>query len=553
GLGFLINVSGTERLQIFAAPLIGIMVVPFGANTLYSILGIEYSHAALMSAASCVALTLLRFRGPFSGLLPNAPSIYSGIFAALMAAFAVLINDAATLHAHGSAIFYYDGSDHGGYAHLADWLGAYTTKHLPTDSPERPYESWPALLFAFDPRFGSFGLLEIIAQLHRTSAIFSYDLACAAILSAGSLGVAAMFARTPPVFALLTLGLFGSHWYDYAHSGYFAKIIAYPAALLVAGLASKVMPRVTVGSVVALASIAAAMGTMHSGVGSAFLMIPILGTSIAAIAISRDHRIQLSNAILLCGVVTASPIIAAGLSARPLAVAGYPDYSLSWMYVWPRLLDLENQGVAVSGISSSWLVVHFGLALTIWALLLGIAISVRSVVAMGLLGGPAVMLLVLSITGATALAFQLIGYFYPAVLCGACVLLADVPRRTLPVLALVVLMIGQRLPRFAGAVDRYALHQNQRYVFTAAETDRIAGHIGAQAVEIDVPDVLPAIFLLVELGRRKLNLQYSDQTWNTLFRYRGWTPSVQKTRAELVLRQTDPMTADHFKIESRHQ
>jgi hypothetical protein len=114
-------------------------------------------------------------------------------------------------------------------------------------------------------------------------------------------------------------------------------------------------------------------------------------------------------------------------------------------------------------------------------------------------------------------------------------------------------MIGQRLPRLAGAVDRYALHQNQRYVFTAAEIDRIASHIGAQAVEIDVPDVLPAIFLLVELARRKLNLQYSEQTWNTLFRYRGWTPPVQQTRAELVLRQTDPTATDHFEIESRHQ
>jgi hypothetical protein len=551
GLGFLVNTANRERLQIFAAPLIGLLVVPFGANTLYTILGIEYSYAALMSAASCVALTLVRFRGPPSGLLPDGASIYLSVFAAMMTAFATLINDTATLHAQGPAFFYYDGSDHGGYAHMADWLGAHTIKQSPIASPNEPYQSWPALLFAVDPRFGSFGLLEIIAQWHQASAIFSYDLACAVVLTAGSLGVAAMFARTPAIFVLLTLGLFGSHWYDYAHSGYFAKIISYPATLLVAGLTLKAMPKVTVEGMVALMSVAAAMGTMHSGVGSAFLMTPILGSSIAAIAIWRDHRIELPNAILLCGVAIASPVISAGLSARPLAAAGYPDYSLAWIYVWPRLLDLENQGVAISGISPVWLPTHFLLALIIWALLLGIAIVIRSTIAVGLLGGPAVLLMVLSIIGADALAFQLIGYFYPVALCGASVVLADVPRRAVLVLALVVLMIGQRLPRFAGAVDRYALHQNQRYVFTAAETERIGDRIGARAVEIDVPEILPAIFLLVELGRRNLNLQYSDRTWNMLFRYRGWAPPVQPTKPELVLRQSDPTAADHFVIESR--
>jgi hypothetical protein len=550
GSGFLVNTANRERLQIFAAPLIGLLVVPFGANTLYTILGIEYSYAALMSAAACVALTLFRFRGPPSGFLPGGASIYLGVFAAMMTAFAVLINDAATLHAQGPALFYYDGSDHGGYAHMADWLGAHTMATLPIASPDKPYESWPALLFAIDPRFGSFGLLETIALLHRTSAIFTYDFACAVILSAGTLGVAATFARTPLVFVVLTLGLFASHWYDYAHSGYFGKIISYPAALLVAGLTLKAMPKVTVESMVALVFIAAAMGIMHSGVGSAFLITPILGSSIAVIAIWRDDRIGLSTAILLCGVVVALPVIATGLSARPLA-GGYPDYSLSWMYVWPRLLDLESQGAAISGISPFWLLAHFVLALTIWALLLGTAIVIRSIVAVGLLGGPAVLLLVLSITGANALAFQLIGYFYPAALCGACVVLADVPRRTLPLLALVVLVTGQRLPRFIGAVDRYALHQDKRFLFTAAEIDQLANQIGSQTVEIDVPDVLPGILLLVELGRRNLDLQWSDRTWNVLLRYRGWPPPKLTEKARLVLRQTDPVITDHFQLEHR--
>jgi hypothetical protein len=547
GLGFLINASSTERPQIFAAPLIGLMVVPFGANTLYSILGVEYSYATLISAASCVFLTLMQWRWPLSILVPKATSVYYGVFAASIGALSVLINDASALHAHGPAIFYYDGSDHAGYAHMADWLSRHLIRPLPSALPDRPYENLPALLFLIDPRFGSFGLLEIISQLHRTSAIFSYDLACAVIFSAGSLGVAAIFGQTPTIFAILTLGLFTSHWYDYAHSGYFAKTISYPAALLVAGLTLKALPRVTVESVVALAFISAAMGTMHSGVGSAFLMIPILGTSIAAIAVWRDDSIQLSKAILLCGLVSSSPIIAAGLSARPLAVAGYPDYSLSWMYIWPRLLDLENQGVAISSIPPFWLLTNFFLALIIWALLLGVAVFIRSYVAVGLLGGPAVLLLVLSISRGNALAFQLIGYFYPAALCGTCIILANAPRRTLLVFGLVLSMIGQRIPRLIGAIDRYALHQDKRYLFTATEIDRLADQIGRQRVEIDVPDVLPGLLLMVELGRRNLDLQWSDRAWSVLSH--GWAAPKSSGKAELVLRQTDPVIIDHFQLE----
>lgn len=550
GLGVLLSIFRADGLQVCAAPLIGLMIVPFGANTLYSVLGVDYSHAAAISAASCIVLTVFRWRHHLFPLLPNVASIGCWLIAASVTALSLLINDASTLHAGGPAIFYSDGTDHGGYAHLADWLGSHNITKFPDASPDKPYESWPAKLFAIDPRFGSFGLLEIISRIRGTSAIFSYDFACAVILAAGSLGVAAIFARTSLIFTLLTIGLLGSHWYDYAHCGYFGKIIGYPAALLLVGMTWKALSEVTIEGVVALALVAAAVGTMHSGVGSALLMTPILGTSIAALAKWKHHDISVSKAILLCGVVCSSPVIAAGLSARPFPVADYyPDWSLSWIYIWPRVLDLENQGVPISGLPTSWVVANFVLALTIWAVLLGIALFVRNHVAIGLLGGPAILLLVLSITGTSALAFQLIGYFYPAALCGACVLVADVPQRTMYVLGLLVLMIGLRLPRSIGAIDRYALHQDRRSLFTAQEIKRLADQIDSQAVEIDVPDPVPAIVLLVELGRRKLDLQFSERTWNVLFRYRGWAPPNHLEKAPLKVQQINPVISEHFRIE----
>lgn len=549
GLGVLLSIFRADGLQVYAAPFIGLLIVPFGANILYSVLGMDYSQAAAFSAASCMVLTVLQWRRPLFGLLPNVGSIgCSLLVAASITALSLLINNASSLYAGGPAIFFYDGSDHGGYAQLADWLGSHTIRNMPTASPDKPYESWPALMFLADPRFGSFGLLEIISGIRGTSAIFSYDFACAVVLAAGSLGVAAIFSRSSLILVLLTIGLLGSHWYDYAHGGYFGKIIGYPAALFLVGMIWKALPGVTIERVVALALVAAAVGTMHSGVGAAFLMTPILATSIAALAIWKHDDISVSKAILLCGVVCSAPIIASGLSARPLAL-GYPDWFLSWIYIWPRLLDLENQGVVLSGLPTSWLVANCILALTIWAVLLAVALLTRKYVAIGLLGGPAILLAVLWISGASAVAFQLIGYFYPAALCGACALVADVPRRTMQLLGLVVLMIAQHLPRSIGAIDRYALHQDKRFLFTAQEIERLADEIDSQAVEIDVPDVLPAIILLVELGRRNLDLQFSERAWNVLFRYRGWAPPNYIESAPLKVQQINPGLSEHFRIE----
>ena len=551
GIGLLTSLGNRARFLVFSAPLVGLLVVPFGANAFYVLLGVSYSHAALISAACCLGLTAIYLRRFVADFAPSfSDAFYGGIALLAISSAAVLTIDAATLQTHGPAIFYYDGTDHGGYAHVADWLDAHSIQHPPIESADRPYESWPAYIFATDPRLGAFGLLGILADLRGTSAIFTYNLACAIVISAGTLAVASLFARTTLILGLLAVGLFVSHWFDYAYSGYFGKIIGYPATLFVAGLTLQTMPKTTVETVVALMLITAAMGTMHSGVGSAFLMVPILGASIAANMVWRDHRLVLSNAILLCGVVVASPIIASGLLSRPIT-NGYPDYHLTWSYIYPRLIDLENQGVTISGISSSWLIAQVSLALAIWAVLLGIAIFTHSTIAVGLLCGPAVLLLLLTVTNAKPLAFQLIGYFYPVVLCGACVILADLPRLSVGVLALVILTVGQRLPRFVGAVDRYVVHQDQRYLFSAAEIDRLVDQIGSQAVEIDVPDPESGILLLVELGRRNLDLQFSDRTWDMLLRYRGWMQPIRPEKAALVLHPIYPVAADHFGLDHR--
>jgi hypothetical protein len=459
--------------------------------------------------------------------------------------------DAATIRLHGPSILYIDGSDQGGYAHVADWLNAYGIDHWPRESPDWPYESWPAYMFAIDPRFGAYSLLAIIADLRGTSAIFSYDVACAIIITAATLGVAAMFAQSSSLAIFLALGLFVSHWFDYAHTGYFGKLIGYPATLLLCGLTLNSLRSPSIEKISILMAISAAVGMMHSGTATAFVCAPIFGIALVAIAIWRDDRTQISTAIILCVLVSAMPLLASGVIARPLA-GGYPDYKLPWSYIIPRILDLENQGVALSGLSPAWVQAQVVVAIAAWTALLALAVHYRNVCATALLGGPAILLLGIIAVGAGAVAFQLIGFFYPAIICGALVLVADGRGVRTITMTLAVLTIAQRVPRFVGATDRYALHQYEPNLFSAAEVDRLVGEIGSQSVQIDVGVIQPAILLLIELGRHHLDLQWSERGWDTVLHYRHWPLPVWAKPPTVTLRlANDGSVSKHFSFE-RH-
>jgi len=521
GIGIVSPIAANARQTYFCAPLVGVLAVPFGANAFYVLLRIGHVQSALIAATFCLGLTILRL-ATVRPAFDRRPALFGFAGLLVISAFAVLTMDAAAIKLHGPAVFFIDGSDHAGYAHLADWLNANGIEDWPAESPDRPYESWPAYMLAIDPRFGAYSLLAIISNLHGTSAIFSYDAACAVIATAATLGVAATFARSSGLAILLALGLFVSHWFDYAHSGYFGKLIGYPAVLFLCGLSLSSLRSPSIEQISMLMVVSAAVGTMHSGTAATFLSAPIFGVALIAIAIWRDERPQILTAIFLFGLVSAMPLIASGVLARLLA-GGYPDYKLPWSYIVPRILDLENQGIALSGVSPAWLQAQVAVAVAAWAGLLALAVHCRNVSATGLLGGPAVLLIGFMAAGASAAAFQLIGYFYPVVICGAMALVADGRAARTIAFALAMLTIAQRVPRFIGAADRYALRQYEPNLFSAAEIDRLVKEIGSQTVQIDVgAPTQPAILLLIELGRRHLDLQWSRRGWDAILHYRHW-------------------------------
>jgi len=546
GAGFLGPFISTRKLVLLAAPLVGILLVVLGANAFYCVLDVSYTKAATLSAAACLGVGGIAYRNFVDWWRLILLVLLSGAVGAL----AVWTIDRATLRTGGPAVFYMDGTDHGGYAQAADWLNDHPVDQVPAADPSVPYESWTEILFRFDPRFGSFGLLAIISRLYGSSSIFSYDVACAVVLAAACLSVAAVFAPNAIWLAALTLGLFISNLYDYAHCGFFGKLVAYPSALMLAGLVLNCLESPRLEQTFTLALLASAVGLMHSGTATTVLMAPILGFGLIAMLLRRVDRPTLVRATLLCATTLVLPVIASGILARP-TVMGFPHWDVSWSYELPRLADLENQGVWLSGFEPGavrWLTTA---AVACWAAALVGAVVWRSVRALGLLAGPVVLAVAMAVLHNRAGAFQLLGFIYPATLCGMVALFEQVPplmgRIVLAVLAIVA--IGLRIPRFDGSVSRYATHAQPAYLFTQAEIQRLVSQIGTRSVEVDVSDPHDGILLLIELGRRHLNVHWSREGWKCVVGYRQWPWKPAAPPAQLLLKMDpQPIIDRHFDL-----
>jgi hypothetical protein len=128
------------------------------------------------------------------------------------------------------------------------------------------------------------------------------------------------------------------------------------------------------------------------------------------------------------------PVINSGMLARP-GNLGFPDWQVTWPYIIPRILDLENQGAQVTRLSANWLWILTFLCLASWAAVIAVAIFVRNICDLAFTLGPALLLMLLFAVGAGATSFQMIGYFYPAALCGTAALSALATRnyRVVPI------------------------------------------------------------------------------------------------------------------------
>jgi hypothetical protein len=135
---------------------------------------------------------------------------------------------------------------------------------------------------------------------------------------------------------------------------------------------------------------------------------------------------------------------------------------------------------------------------------------------------------------ATAVAFQMIGVFYPLALCAAASLVRPgsisvaAPRSSRTwwssaVMGLTVVSILLHLPRFLAAVHRYGRGAQDDERYSAAQMNGLSKAIGTSTVDVDVGDnTWFALPLLIEIGRRTSRLQWSPGSWSAILSYRGW-------------------------------
>lgn len=292
------------------------------------------------------------------------------------------------------------------------------------------------------------------------------------------------------------------------------------------------------------------LGSMLQTVRGHWQHVVVLGLMVAVGSVVRGYVAQSWSGINGSDIVVQAVV---GM-ANPSLGAEVP--LLPWSHVKLVLADLEHQPAAMTslvGLAPMWIEIALIVSLGFWLALAGLAAFRRDPQAMALTWGPILLLAVLApLTSYSArwATLNLPGTFYPLALCGAARLLDGVsaderqrwPGRALFIglTLLIVVSIGMHVPRLASVVYRFAgpaLPATDS--FSLVEIDALAATIGTETVRIEMTHPHRQIVLLVEFGRRGLDLQWSPASWSFILAYRGWPPPTAEKDATFVLRSIE--------------
>jgi hypothetical protein len=286
---------------------------------------------------------------------------------------------------------------------------------------------------------------------------------------------------------------------------------------------------------------------MHSGVATALFLISVGGpyvclhTLFEAPPAERRRTFEREGAAI--GLLIFLALATTGMFGHVVPPFHW-DSTRDWAWILPRAFDLQSVNADVVDPNSALRLL--GPAAIFQMLIIVAAIIERQVLAVAIASGPLLIAVVSGLAGDRWIVYQLSGAIYPFALCGLAYL-GDEPRvaahrKPLAVALMFALTLtGLRIPRVAGAAQRYILQPSAADRYAKADFDVIQTAIGSQAVEVDIGQPLPAIAALVELGRRQLNLQWSDRAWNTVVAYRHWPlPTYGPAKFRLMVRH-DPV------------
>ena len=509
GIGWVMLLVPNLKFRLLVSPLVGLLLLVLATTGFYIAARLPFQSALIFGYMICVFVSVGAVSVTRSYIRLAELWRFLGVLIVVGSAYGWLSNS-ATVVSGGAAISFMDGTDAAGYANVADWIiSGRVSSHLPAldapiANPVNPYEQLPNIMINWEPRTGAFVWLAMVGFVRGLPGLFAYDPACGVFLTTAVLGVAAVFAQSWVSLIALIVGLTTSHWLEFSHSGYFGKMMAYPSILLLAGLFIR---REEKWQALPLILLSASSGMLLNGLVTAGL-IGLIG----GIAIANELRIRKIidwHRVGLLGTLAFVAIAADGLLAHPWN-RGFPKPVLDHV-------DLAGRALDILGWSSGYkLPDPIALTLIVTMLIGPIALSVLTRFAgpaIGLLTAPPVLLVLLLPEQSPGL-LQLSGFLYPSMLCGAVVASQDSRSYKKMGMSVLIVMIALTMPRAWAAIMRYSAGKNQNAYFTLGESDELAAKIGTQTTYVDVGgDPIRAVFLMVELGRRNINVQWSGQDW----------------------------------------
>jgi hypothetical protein len=536
-----------RRFILLLSPAGGMLTLALLVTLFYTTDKLSFQQSAALALVLCVSLTVLssiRWR-------PSRLDLCTSIVLLLsIAAIATGMFCAATLIAGSPSILYIDGSDHGGYAHAADWLLSHSFSQQPLLSPEYPYDSWPVMMFTGDFRYSAFVFMTLMAMLNQTSGLFAYDLACAVAFSVAVLGIAAVFARSMLTIVGLSLCLMTTTWFELGRDGFFGKLMAYPSCLFLLGLFMTSYRGMSLQKMASFVLFTVGVATMHSGFITAFFFGAVAGLFICADAFfEKDrHQAHLTERFMVLAAIMLVALATNGMFSRPVPGPGNPaGYFVDWASLLPHLLEIQNPTRNYLPVPESYLPFLSVTAFLLHVALVAIAVLRRNAIAVALTASPLLiflLLIVLDAAGATSsryATYQFVSIFASFGLCGAACLFDDPAknrapiRRMVPIAAMCAVLILVRMPRTIKSLQTYVFNPPNTQIYRLADFDAIAAVAGANPLLADVRDDLSAIAALVELGRRGIKLQWSPASWKVVVGYRAWASPTYANEPTLIL------------------
>ena len=541
----------------FASPQIGVLFSVGGAAVLYSFLGFSiFTSFILMSITGSIVtlLAIIYYKISF-----NKKLVSLFVFALIVIFFSFYITNYTTLHFSSPGFIYMDGTDHLGYAQLADWLASHGRSGLPQLSSALPYQSWPAYSYAGDPRFGSFIFLAIISKSLGLSGMFAYYPAVAILLMVASLGIAALFSSSRTTFIIIVIGCVTNIWYASVMRGLLGNVFAYPSFILLIGLlfSIKECRLIYVLFLCALAFIIA--GIYPANAALAFL-IPIGAIYLLSVRVYNKQLTfsEWKNHLCFWSLIALALVFSAGVVARPVPFGLASQVPAPWYKVIATYLSFGRDADGLPFVHWHFTLFVIAFVLTFLVSIVGLVIAHRrkNAVALSLLLTPLVLLVALLILNKKWILYQLSGIYYPLQIIGLSLLWdKKYDNKQLKVkaskwwLLLPVIMLVIHLPATFGAIKHYTkAHGYSQNRFSHQQMQHLTKLLNHHAVTVDLKNVVFALPLLVELGNNpNIHLHWTKDSWKAIVGYRSWpAPKAVHTPFVITLKKQKSLQGCHL-------